>query len=620
MQNQTKKPARKPATKRRPQKGGEPENKEKKGLIITTGDASDFDGFMALPLYYKAAQKHNMDVMFIMNFPAYFGFDDDDKKTVENGLKDNTGTSIKDALPLGLGFNYGHKEFCTVKNYRDGKFALKHQQLKSIEDAIIKKYKNEKTTKDIDMDIMSFITYRIVMEIWTWCARDPTIHDPTFSIPNLKFCIGGINSINPFPAISIKNEFDVYGGIIAKSFEGRLLTTPPLKTSIVDYFTQIGNNNIINICKDADKIYIDMNGSMAWYGETMDKAFKDKALKDKVQGVFVMGGVLSYSQVNTMGAGPFVNRLSCATMNQLYHAKNTGAFFANFKDKLYFITNNEINANFTYLPQNAIYPDKISYPYEDFKIKMADLFLIPKTTEEEHIVCKLFEAFYQPRPGDRKPFDVISALALVQFIDGQGSSTFAAKSLVFDSGMIQNDTNKKELPLYYNDEYGITILGYVKSDDLSTGLYYGDKKILSTSELPIIQNTLTTEGKTEGKTTVIGNVRVLYGTKTTTEVIQAGKTTVKHDNAYEIAIKNYMNPAENVSQWAFADEFAWPINIITRPDVGGGTKIYILGRSRKIIPKGRYQYIMYNKEHITINAARKLELKRQKSKRVVARK
>ena len=72
--------------------------------------------------------------------------------------------------------------------------------------------------------------------------------------------------------------------------------------------------------------------------------------------------------------------------------------------------------------------------------------------------------------------------------------------------------------------------------------------------------------------------------------------------------------------WSFQRlSFAWPINSDSSK-AGGGTKIYILGRSRNIIPKGRYQYIMYNKEHITINAARKLELKRQKSKKVVARK
>lgn len=50
-------------------RGGNP---PPQNLIITTGDASDFDGFMALPLYYKAACKHNCDVAFIMNFPAYY--------------------------------------------------------------------------------------------------------------------------------------------------------------------------------------------------------------------------------------------------------------------------------------------------------------------------------------------------------------------------------------------------------------------------------------------------------------------------------------------------------------------------------------------------------------------
>ena len=42
-----------------------------KKYIITTGDVTDFDGFLTLPLYKMAAAKHNCDVIFIMNYPAY---------------------------------------------------------------------------------------------------------------------------------------------------------------------------------------------------------------------------------------------------------------------------------------------------------------------------------------------------------------------------------------------------------------------------------------------------------------------------------------------------------------------------------------------------------------------
>ena len=587
------------------QKGGE---EPEKGLIITTGDASDFDGFMALPLYYKAAQKHNMDVMFIMNFPAYFSKEFNaqgeaqdkaqDVKAERNleVLKDNNGEAIEYALPIGLGFNYGHDVFCSDKNYRNtsGGLTETFNYLNNIESTIKKKHENN---IDVDMDMMSFITYRIVMEIWDWCVQ---IHG---SGPKLKFCKGGINSVNPFSVKQIKNEFEVYGQVIANSLQEPL----KLKTAITNYFTEINTNTIVDICQNAKYIYIDMNGSMAWYNAIIQQEFENKELKDKVQGVFVMGGVLSYSQVNTMGAGPTLNRLSCATMNQLYHAKNTGAFFKTYNDKLYFITNNEINANFTYLIENRIYPQKQKYDYDFFQYRMSNLNLIPN--DKEHKIFQLFDAFYKTRPGDRKPFDVISALALVQFIGAQGATL--AANMVFDFGNEQKKVDNTSLPLYYNDEYGITILGSVKGDDLSNGLYY-DKNILSTSELPIIQNTLKKIKKIDK------DVRVLYGPKTL-KTLEDEKT--KHDNAYENAINNYMNTAENASQWAFtANEFAWPINSANPTKGGGGTKIYILGRSRKIIPKGRYQYIMYNKEHITINAARKLELKRQKSKKVVARK
>jgi hypothetical protein len=563
------------------QKGGEP----KKGLIITTGDASDFDGFMALPLYYKAAQKHNMDVMFIMNFPAYFRFAKTDGEKIDSkeekdisGLKNGDGKDIA----YGLGFDYGHDVFCQANKYRiKNMLTEKYEYLKDIETSIQNHYKNVYDITQLDMDIMSFITYRIVMEIWAWCAGTPSINDKTKTQPELKFCKGGINSINPFPVEKLKNEFYVYGKIIADSFKNdiRLPTTPPLSASILQYFHQVDKNNIVTICNKENNIYIDMNGSMAWYNESIQNTFNT----ENVKGVFVMGGVLSYSQVNTMGAGPFVNRLSCATMNQLYHAKNTGVFFQKFQDKLHFITNNEINANFTFLPENTniIYKDKTPYTYDQFESGMAILQLIPN--DNKHIVRTLFNAFYEPRTTDRKPFDVISALALVQNMD---------KTVEYQT---------KKIDLIYNNTYGITILGSI--NDLDTGLYYNK------TEIGIVEKRIITNGfKPDLKTSyIIKDVNVLYASQQITDDT--------HTNAYEEHIRLYMESA--TCPWSFTGEsFAWPINSDNIPKKGGGgTKIYILGRSRKIIPKGRYQYIMYNKEHITINAARKLELKRQKSKK-----
>ena len=40
-------------------------------LIITTGDLSDVDGFLALAEYFKTGK----DVMYILNYPAYLGED-----------------------------------------------------------------------------------------------------------------------------------------------------------------------------------------------------------------------------------------------------------------------------------------------------------------------------------------------------------------------------------------------------------------------------------------------------------------------------------------------------------------------------------------------------------------
>lgn len=60
-------------------------------LIITTGDISDIDGFICLADYVKNT---DADILFIMNYPAYFNYDYD-KKDSDN---------------IHYGFNYGLKE------------------------------------------------------------------------------------------------------------------------------------------------------------------------------------------------------------------------------------------------------------------------------------------------------------------------------------------------------------------------------------------------------------------------------------------------------------------------------------------------------------------------------
>ena len=49
---------------------------DRRKIIITTGDISDFDGFLALSLYKNSGADI---VAFIMNYPAYFDNNEDEE-------------------------------------------------------------------------------------------------------------------------------------------------------------------------------------------------------------------------------------------------------------------------------------------------------------------------------------------------------------------------------------------------------------------------------------------------------------------------------------------------------------------------------------------------------------
>ena len=68
-------------------------NRNRKSLIVSTGDISDIDGFFALAQYAKTGS----DVLFVMNYPAYI-----------NVSEDRVDTKF-DSLNPGLGYMYNAK-------------------------------------------------------------------------------------------------------------------------------------------------------------------------------------------------------------------------------------------------------------------------------------------------------------------------------------------------------------------------------------------------------------------------------------------------------------------------------------------------------------------------------
>ena len=126
-------------------------------------------------------------------------------------------------------------------------------------------------------------------------------------------------------------------------------------------------------------------------------------------------------------------------MNQLYHVEGTRLFFELFKDKLVFVTNNEINENFNWTSQD------IGEPTEYYQAMKALLF--PDQDSKIQKFNNLFDSFYTTRPKDRKPFDVLSAYALVT--DDTTNHTRTAY-------------------LYYNDTYGLTVISEKQDDNIES--------------------------------------------------------------------------------------------------------------------------------------------------------
>ena len=120
-------------------------------LIISTGDISDIDGFFALNEYVKTDNK----VLFVLNYPAYLNNVEIEKETINDN---------------GLGYVYNSN--ILFEEVRELEIMKKNNHL-TINEQFKKAFTN----------IAFEISKKVIEEKY---------------LDNLYFCIGGINSINPF--------------------------------------------------------------------------------------------------------------------------------------------------------------------------------------------------------------------------------------------------------------------------------------------------------------------------------------------------------------------------------------------------------------------------------------
>jgi hypothetical protein len=380
-------------------------------LIISTGDISDVDGFIALAEYAKSGA----DVVFIMNYPAYLNNDSETIEVNDNGL--GYSYNGKEAIYKTNGYNNiiteasnkvkalqltenmsddESDELIYIKkkakelsskvenlNYKKIQYSLIQNSTKYKQ--IIKKFNldNKNINNDNLKKAFKHLAFYMINEVWNEVKVNKK--------GKIFFCDGGINEINPFHSTAIKNELLVYADSIKD-------TEKLFNDDIPDF-------NINNI-KNYDNIYIDFNGSMAFLNSKWLKVLD--SVKDNIKAVAIMGGVRDYEEPTTMSAiKDTINRFGYATMNQLYHPENTKKFFNFLKQnsniKRYIVTNNLVNKLFPKITND-----------KDNKINKV-INLNNNNEYLKQISKSFYESIFNVQP---QPFDYFTALIINNLIYG----------------------------------------------------------------------------------------------------------------------------------------------------------------------------------------------------------
>ncbi len=392
---------------------------DNENLIISTGDISDVDGFLALAKYAQSGA----NVLFIMNYPAYLNPTMDKMKV---GERDN-----------GLGFCYNTESY--LKESHDILIKLfseygKYGTYRSVLEKYFPKGKlaeldYKKTIKQMFTDL-GFALSKAVWEESIMSVGTPG---------NLYFCVGGINEISPFSVKEMKNELFVYVDHLHAS--GINLESSDKDST----YTLTGDTVTLNdVFEKSNKIYIDFNGSMAFYdGDIRNKII---ASSMKIAGVFVMGGVFGFEAPKTMPKiDNTLNRFSCATMNQLYSPKKSSIFFSDMAFRgiqVRMVTNNVVHdLSFSYNQQPTL---------NGWKLFMQNNGI--DTEFLRNIAFTYYNSYHGP---PKKVYDFYVALALVTF-------------------MKENALNSYPGILHYDETYGICMVCETgKPWSECTETYYG---------------------------------------------------------------------------------------------------------------------------------------------------
>lgn len=363
-------------------------------LIITTGDITDADGFLALAEY---TLNTDADILFIMNYPGYLYHD-------YNKQHDNT-------TDLYLGFNYGLQEFLSQKfKKEDGSYDDKYVNLLFGDDKSLKKQNF--------IHILTKITAYFCLTIFNQVKESKA--SKASSNQNLYFMIGGINKYNPFNSTNIKNEFNIYKNLILdeRGIKSEItsimndFTSEMIRIPINSGAITLSNGKYIYCLttteqefhvdfRDYSNVYVDGNGSISFFENKEKNNLFYKLTSDelgKIKGFYIMGGVLA--KIPPYTASVFKDRLhraAVATMNQIYSPEEfyNLMWYFNYKNiPLIFVPNHSILLSESIITQ-------LNY-------------LLSKS-EVLNGICNAY--YNEPTNGQQKPFDLIVAKLLIRHMN-----------------------------------------------------------------------------------------------------------------------------------------------------------------------------------------------------------
>ena len=112
---------------------------------------------------------------------------------------------------------------------------------------------------------MTDIAFEMTRKVW--------LDLPAESRGKCFFCIGGVNAINPFSAMAVKNEIAVYADIMPDD-------AARISVDEGSFYDMHGQKLVspLNL-SEYDEIYMDFNGSMAFFGDVWKQRLEAVATK-----------------------------------------------------------------------------------------------------------------------------------------------------------------------------------------------------------------------------------------------------------------------------------------------------------------------------------------------------